>query len=116
MATIEQAFAIGRPAKDTTEVTCRRCKGTGWWQLGRKCFGCGGLGRSERVTKATKLRDKRAQVAEVAELVERHTARLAELGPDAPRWKRMAPEDWLVRDTAHLAKLQAELAALEGQE
>ena len=113
--TIEAAFAIGRPARTAAHITCTRCKGTGWWQIGRLCFKCGGKGNAEKSTLATRIRDKRNHVAEVTASIVENKARLAKLGPDAPRWKRMSPEEWLARDEENLVRLESELAALEAQ-
>jgi RecJ-like exonuclease len=107
-ATLEAAFAIGRPAKVATDQTCSRCRGTGWWSLGRPCFKCGGRGHAERITLATKIRDKRAHIAEVREVIAHETAQLAKA-----TFCRSQREDRIARSTVHLANLESELAALE---
>lgn len=105
---LEAEFAIGKPATSAKHVTCSRCKGTGWWQLGRKCFKCGGFGRAEHITDATRLRDKRAHVAEA-------TKTLAATEAYVPRWGKAGHAALILRERAHLTKLQAELAALEAK-
>lgn len=108
---LERMFAIGSPARTKAFKTCSRCQGTGWWQLGRRCFKCGGAGKAERVTLATQIRDKLRHVAEVRGLVTDYTARLA----SGPRWARSQIEGHLAQRTAQLTTLEAELAALEAQ-
>jgi len=111
---IEAMFPIGRPARTAAFKTCRRCRGTGWWQLGRKCFGCGGLGHVEKVTVATKLRDARAHLAERREMVAANRARLAEkIAAGRPRWSYMHLDRDIARDVEIIAKIEAEIAALE---
>ena len=113
---IEAMFPIGRPAPSAAHKTCRRCKGTGWWQLGRKCFGCGGVGHTEKVTTATKLRDARAHLAERVGLVADNRERLAmKLAAGRPRWSYMHLERDIARDVEIIAKIEAEIAALEAQ-
>ena len=113
---IEEMFAIGRPARTAAFKTCRRCKGTGWWKLGRKCFSCGGLGHVEKVTLATKLRDARAHLAERQEMVAANRALLAEkIAGGRPRWTWMNLERDIERDIETIAKIEAEIAALEDQ-
>jgi hypothetical protein len=113
---IEEAFAIGRPARTTAYKTCRRCKGTGWWELGRKCFGCGGRGHVEKVTLATKLRDARAHLAERVEMVATNRALLAEKhAAGRPRWTWMNLERDIDRELETIAKIEAEIAELESQ-
>jgi hypothetical protein len=109
-ATLEAAFAIGRPAPSAAFKTCSRCKGTGWWQLARKCFKCGGRGHAEVVTLATQIRDKRAHIEEVRASIVTDTAALA-----VARFGRRSREERIAKDNAQLATLEAELAALEGQ-
>lgn len=114
--TIEAMFPIGRPAPTAAYKTCRRCKGTGWWQLGRKCFGCGGVGHTEKVTTATKLRDARAHLAECLELVAANRALLAQkLAAGRPRWSYMHLDRDIARDLETIATIEAEIAALEDQ-
>ncbi len=111
---IEEMFPIGRPARTAAFKTCRRCKGTGWWEFGRKCFRCGGVGHMEKVTLATKLRDARAHLAERFEMVAANRALLAEkLGAGRPRWTWMNIERDIARELEIIAKIEAELAALE---
>ena len=113
---IEAMFPIGRPARTAAYKTCRRCKGTGWWQLGRKCFGCGGVGHVEKVTRETKLRDARAHLAERQEMVAANRALLAEkIAAGRPRWTWMGFERDIERDVETIAKIEAEIAALEDQ-
>lgn len=113
---IEEMFAIGRPARTTAFKTCRRCKGTGWWQLGRKCFSCGGLGHVEKVTLTTKLRDARRHLAERREMLEANRALLAKkLAAGRPRWTWMNIERDIARDVEIIDKIQAEIAALESE-
>lgn len=107
---LEAAFAIGRPARNAAHKTCSRCKGTGWWQLGRKCFKCGGRGHAEVVTLATQIRDKRAHIEEVRASIATETAALA-----TARFGRKSREERIAANAANLARLEAELAALEGQ-
>jgi hypothetical protein len=104
---LEQAFAIGRPAQSSAHRTCGRCRGTGWWQLGRRCFGCGGVGRHEVVTLAVRIRDKRAHVEEVRGIIAADIAALA-----TARFGRGQREREIAKRTAQLAALEAELAAL----
>ncbi len=92
---------------------CRRCAGSGaFMNDGRVCYGCAGYGVNLIITSAIKIADKRKHIAEVEGQIARHTARLAELPTDAPRWKREPVENWLAKDSANLVKLTAELAAL----
>lgn len=113
---IEAMFPIGRPARTTAYKTCRRCRGTGWWQLGRKCFSCGGLGHIEKVTITTKLRDARAHFAERREMVASNRTRLAEkLAAGRPRWTWMNLERDIARDVETIATIETEIAALESQ-
>jgi hypothetical protein len=106
---IEEMFAIGRPAKAGSGWrTCRRCRGTGWWQLGRKCFACGGVGRAEISTTATKLRDKKKHVAEVREIIAREKALLP-----TTRFGRKSREREIARREEQLLILEAEVAVLE---
>ncbi|HSX23038.1 MAG TPA: hypothetical protein VLE97_09715 [Gaiellaceae bacterium] len=112
---IEAMFPIGRPAPTTAYKTCRRCKGTGWWQLGRKCFGCGGVGHVEKVTRATKLRDARAHLAERLAMVADNRARIAQkLAAGRPRWSYMHLDRDIERDLKTIADIEAEIAVLEG--
>lgn len=113
---LEEAFAIGRPARTSAYKTCSRCKGTGWWQLFRKCFKCGGCGHAEVSTVATQIRDKRKHIAEVRAALETNRACLAEkLAAGRPRWTWMSIEDWIARDQENLLKLEGDLAALEAR-
>lgn len=107
-ATLETTFAIGRPARSAAEKTCTRCKGTGWWQLARKCFKCGGRGHSEVVTLATRIRDKRAHIEEVRASIATDTAALA-----VARFGRKSREERIAKDTAQLTVLEGELIAME---
>ena len=107
--TLEAAFAIGRPARSSAYKTCTRCKGTGWWQLARLCFKCGGVGHAEVSTLATKIRDKQAHIAEVREMI---TSDEAFLATATKRWTRIGPEAHLASNKANLAKLEAELVVL----
>lgn len=101
-----------------TYRTCRRCKGTGWWsgQILRGCFACGGQnmrigsGRMLVESAAGKIARMEAHAAQVRADIAEHVERLEKLGPDAPRWKRMSPEEWLDRDRANLARIEAEIA------
>lgn len=114
-ATIEQAFAIGRPARKSTHKTCTRCKGTGWWQLGRKCFSCGGVGNFEKVTNATRLRDALANRAERLEMIaieERIVAEKQAAG--RPRWTWMSAADRVIKERETLATIEAEILSLGG--
>lgn len=111
--TLAQMFPIGRPATSSKSVTCTRCKGTGWWQFGRRCFKCGGVGRAERVTKETRLRDKRAHVAEVEGIIAENEARLAQLDEGAANWKTRGAREEIARRSDQLVQLRAELAVLE---
>jgi hypothetical protein len=112
---IESMFPIGRRARTAAYKTCGRCKGTGWWQLGRVCFSCGGAGHVEKVTLATKLRDARAHLAERLEMVAANRALLAQkLAAGRPRWSYMGYERDIARDIAIIATIEAEIAALEG--
>lgn len=108
-ATLEAMFAIGSPARTKAFRTCSRCKGTGWWQFGRKCFKCGGAGKAERDTAAVQLRNKRAHVVEVREIIAGDTSALA-----GAKFGRRILEERIAQRTAQLAVLEAELAALEG--
>jgi hypothetical protein len=108
--TLEAAFAIGRPAPSKAFKTCSRCKGTGWWQLARKCFKCGGRGHAEVVTLATKIRDKRAHIEEVRAMIAIDTAGMTEA-----RLGRKSRAERIAKDTAQLAVLEAELVALENE-
>jgi hypothetical protein len=102
---IEEMFAIGRPARTAAFKTCRRCKGTGWWELGRKCFSCGGLGHVEKATIATKLRDARAHLAERLEMVAANRALLAEkIAAGRPRWTYRHFDGDIARDLDTIAK------------
>lgn len=105
---LEAAFAIGTPAKTAADKTCTRCKGTGWWSLGRRCFKCGGEGHAERLTNAVRIRDKRAHIDEVRGIVAADVERLATV-----RFGRKQLESAIAKRTAQLAQLEAELAALE---
>lgn len=105
---LEQAFAIGRPAQTSAHRTCSRCQGTGWWQFGRTCFKCGGAGRHVVFTLAMKIRDKRAHVEEVRGIISAGITALA-----TARFGRAQLEKRLADRTAQLATLEAELAALE---
>jgi len=113
---IESMFPIGRSAPTARYKTCRRCKGTGWWQLGRKCFGCGGVGHVEKVTRETKLRDARAHLAERLEMVAANRVLLAQkLAAGRPRWSYMGYESNIARDLKIIATIEAEIATLESQ-
>ncbi len=113
--TIEAAFAIGRPARSAAYKTCSRCKGTGWWQLGRKCFKCGGVGHAEKATNATRLRDALAHRTERQGLIATDEKRLADkLAAGAPRWQWMHLPEHIAADKATLAKVEAEILALGG--
>ena len=100
-----------------TYKACRRCKGTGWWngEILRGCFGCGGRngvpgsGRAFVENAAGKIARLEAHAAEVRAAIVEHVERLKKLGPDAPRWKRMSPEEWLARDRENLARIEAEI-------
>ena len=85
-----------------------RCQGTGWWQLGRKCFKCGGAGHLEVASLATKIRDKRAHVEEVRGIITADVAALA-----TARFGRGQRERHIADRTVQLAVLEAELATLE---
>lgn len=98
------------PARTSAHKTCSRCRGTGWWQLGRKCFKCGGVGHHEVATLATRIRDKRAHVEEVRGIIATDAAALA-----TARFGRGQREKHIAERTAQLAVLEAELAALEAQ-
>lgn len=105
---LEQMFAIGRPAQTRAHQTCSRCMGTGWWQLGRVCFRCGGGGRHEVTTLATRIRDKRAHAEEVRGIIASETALLA-----TSRFGRGQREKHIADRAAQLVALEAELATLE---
>src|SRR6185436_968379 len=108
---IEAMFPIGRPAPTSAYKTCLRCKGTGWRQLGRKCFGCGGAGHVETVTRATKLRDARAHLAERLAMVADNRTRLAQkLAAGRPRWSY---DRDIERDLNTIVAIEAEIVALE---
>ena len=100
-----------------TYRACGRCKGTGWWagQVLRGCFACGGQnmrigsGRVLVESAAGKVARMEAHAAQVRADIAEHVARLEKLGPDAPRWKRMSPEEWLARDRKNLARIEAEI-------
>lgn len=109
---IEAAFAIGRPARTAAFKTCSRCKGTGWWQLARKCFKCGGVGHAEVVTLATQIRDKRIHIAQVIEMIVGHEAYLATA---TRRWSRIQQEAQLESERTNLVRLETELAAMLAQ-
>jgi hypothetical protein len=113
---LESMFAIGRPAPTAASKTCRRCKGTGWWQLGRPCFGCGGIGHVEKVTLATKLRDARAHLAERLVMVAANRTLLAQkIAAGRTGWSYMHLEREVSRDLEIIAKIEAEIATLEKQ-
>lgn len=105
---LEAAFAIGRPAADAAHKTCSRCRGTGWWSLGRKCFKCGGLGHAEKSTLATQIRDKRAHLTEIRASIEADSARLA-----TARFGKSMIEAAIARNAALLDRLVSDLAAME---
>lgn len=113
---IEAMFPIGRPARTAAYKTCSRCKGTGWWQLGRKCFKCGGRGHYEKITVATRLRDARANLAERIAHVASERALLADkIAAGRPRWTWMSIEQRLPAELETIARIEAEIAELEGQ-
>lgn len=114
MGDFEAAFAIGRPARNAAQVTCSRCKGTGWWQFARKCFKCGGVGHTEKITNATRLRDARAHLAERVAIVAAERALLAEKqAAGRPRWTWRSIEKRLPEELETIAKIEAEITALE---
>ncbi len=106
--TLETAFAIGRPARSAAHKTCSRCKGTGWWQLARLCFKCGGVGHAEVSTKATRIRDKCAHILEVEGLLADDIRRRGII-----RFGKRQHEEHIANHEANLARLRAELADLE---
>jgi hypothetical protein len=113
---LEAMFPIGRPAPTAAYKTCCRCKGTGWWELGRQCFRCGGVGYAEKITNATRLRDARAHLAERLAMVAADRARLAEkIAACRPRWTYMHLGGDIERDLETIAKIEATIAALEKQ-
>lgn len=103
---VSAAFAIGRTA---SHITCTRCKGTGWWQLARVCFKCGGKGNAEKSTLATRVRDKRAHIAEVTGIIADEERRIPAL-----KFGKKSAMERLESDRANLARLIGELAELEG--
>jgi hypothetical protein len=112
---LEAMFPIGRPARSATHKTCTRCKGTGWWQLARKCFRCGGAGNYEKITNATRLRDALAHRVERLGLITDNEKRLAEkLAAGRPRWTWMHLPERIAKDKETLAKIEAEILALGG--
>jgi hypothetical protein len=114
-ATIEQAFAIGRSATKSTHKTCTRCKGTGWWQFGRKCFKCGGVGNFEKTTNATRLRDALAHRAELLNSIATNEKLLAgKLAAGRPRWTWMGMQERIDGERTTLATVEAQVLSLGG--
>jgi hypothetical protein len=69
-----------------------------------------GSGRVLVESTAGKIARMEAHAAQVRADIAEHVKRLEKLGPDAPRWKRMSPEEWLARDRDNLARIEAEIA------
>jgi RecJ-like exonuclease len=107
---LEAAFAIGRPARSAAYKTCTRCKGTGWWQLARKCFKCGGVGHAEVTTLATQIRDKRKHIAEVEEMIAQENTNLATV-----KFGKASRMRTIESYAENLVRLRAELAELEAR-